>query len=79
MKSALKTILCIILVVPSVVSLDTIEMTVPSPIGKEPSIDAAKEHYAFCPDRVEQFTKYQTVSELAASLSVSDVWYFWWD
>ena len=65
--------------VPSIVSLDTIEMTVPSPIGKESSIDAAKEHYAFCPDRVEQFTKYQTVSELAASLSVSDVWYFWWD
>ena len=65
--------------VPSVLALSTLEMMVPECISQEASLDLAKEHYAFCPDRVDQCTKTQMVSELAACLSVSDIWYFWWD
>lgn len=41
--------------------------------------DLAKEHLAFCNDRVYQCTDSGTLGELADSLMKSHSWYFWWD
>ena len=41
--------------------------------------DYDKEHFAFCSDRVYKGTRTYKLSELAAGLAGSDVWYFWWD
>ena len=46
--------------------------------GTDP-MEAAKEHYSFCSDRVDQGTSSGKLSELAAGLKGSTVWYFWWD
>lgn len=65
--------------VPAVITHDVLEMTVPKPIGEDRALEVAKEHYAFTPDRVDQGTQTGTLSEVAASIAVSDVWFFWWD
>lgn len=41
--------------------------------------DTAKEHWAFCPDRVDQCTVTGTLGEVADCLRKSSVWYFCWD
>ncbi len=64
--------------VPAVFARDIIEFYAPAKLNGQDSIEAAKEHYAFCPDRIDQGETY-TLSELAAGLEESDVWYFWWD
>lgn len=65
--------------IPVTITHDVMEMQVPKPIKTKDSIEVAKEHYAFTPDRVDQCTTTGTLSELAACLTVSDIWYFWWD
>ena len=65
--------------IPVIITSDTLEMSVPAPIGNEKALEAAKEHYAFTPDRVDQGTATGTLSEVAACIAVSDIWFFWWD
>ncbi len=65
--------------VPAVFTHDVMEFYAPLQLNGTDSLDAAKEHYAFCPDRVEQATRTYRISELAAGLKGSKVWYFWWD
>lgn len=65
--------------VPVTITHDVLEMSVPAPVGEEKALEAAKEHYAFTPDRVDQGTRTGTLSEVAACIAVSDVWFFWWD
>lgn len=65
--------------VPAVFTHDVMEFYAPFRLNDRDSIEAAKEHYAFCPDRIDQGTLTYKVSELAAGLAESDVWYFWWD
>ena len=65
--------------VPAVFTHDVTEFYAPFKLNNMDSIEAAKEHYAFCPDRIDQGTLTYKVSELAAGLAESDVWYFWWD
>ena len=66
--------------VPAVVSHDTLEFVIEKPIdNEEQAWELAKEHYAFCPDRVDQGTNTGTIGEVADCLSKSTVWYFWWD
>lgn len=65
--------------VPVIITHDTLEMSVPAPIGNERALEAAKEHYAFTPDRVDQGTATGTLSEVAACIAVSNIWFFWWD
>ncbi len=65
--------------VPAVFTHDVMEFYAPFGLNNMDSIEAAKEHYAFCPDRIDQGTRTYKVSELAAGLAESDVWYFWWD
>lgn len=79
--------------VPTMVSYDTWEFTVPPLIAqteenfkklpeteKERLMALAEEHYAFCTDRIDQYgDENYTLSDLASSLAVSTQWYFWWD
>lgn len=65
--------------VPAVFTHDVMEFYAPKGLNGVDPIEAAKEHYAFCNDRVDQGTRTYTISELAAGLAESDVWYFWWD
>lgn len=65
--------------VPAVFTHDVMEFYAPCKLNHVDSIEAAKENYAFCPDRIDQGTRTYKVSELAAGLEQSDVWYFWWD
>lgn len=65
--------------VPAVFTHDVMEFYAPYGINGVDSLEAAKEHYAFCMDRVEQGTRTYRISELAAGLKESTVWYFWWD
>lgn len=64
---------------PVTISHDVMEMQISKPIGEREALSVAKEHYAFTPDRVDQCTTTGTLSELAACLAVSQIWYFWWD
>ena len=65
--------------VPAAIGDGTLEMVLPSPVSAADADALAREHYAFTPDRVDQCTNSSTLAEVAASLRVSTVWYFWWD
>lgn len=65
--------------VPAAITHDTLELVLPAPVPRDKAADLAREHYLFCPDRVDQCTKTGKIGELAGDLSVSTVWYFWWD
>lgn len=65
--------------VPAVFTHDVMEFFAPQKLNGNDSLEAAKEHYAFCADRVDQGTRTYHISELAAGLAESDFWYFWWD
>lgn len=65
--------------VPVTITHDVMEMRIPEPVAEEDSMQAAKEHFAFTPDRVYQCTATGTLSELAACIAASKIWYFWWD
>ena len=64
---------------PAVFTHDVIEFYAPRRLNGVDSLEAATEHYAFCHDRVDQGTRTYRLSELAAGLEDSEVWYFWWD
>lgn len=65
---------------PAVITRDVLQYFVEKPVdNEEEALDLAKEHYAFCPDRLDQGTASGTINEVAASLINSKVWYFWWD
>ncbi len=63
--------------VPVTISHDVMEMRVPAPVAEQDAMQAAREHFAFCPDRVYQGS--ETLSALAACIAASEIWYFWWD
>ena len=65
--------------VPAVFTHDVMEFYAPSELNGADNMEAAKEHYAFCTDRIDQGTRTYKLSELAAGLAESIVWYFWWD
>lgn len=65
--------------IPAAFTNDVMEFYAPNKLNGVDRMEAAKEHYAFCVDRVEQGTRTCKISELAAGLAESDVWYFWWD
>lgn len=47
------------------------------PSSRDEAVELALDQYAYCPDVVEQGAG--TIENLAATLMVSDWWYFWWD
>lgn len=65
--------------VPAAFTHDVMEFYAPGRLNGVDRLEAAKEHYAFCGDRVDQGTRTYKLSELAAGLENSEVWYFWWD
>lgn len=65
--------------IPAVFTHDVMEFYAPNGLNGKDPMEAAKEHYAFCTDRIDQGTRTYKVSELAAGLAESTVWYFWWD
>lgn len=65
--------------VPVTISHDVMEMRVPAPVAERDAMTAAREHFAFTPDRVFQCTETGTLSEVAACIAASEIWYFWWD
>lgn len=66
--------------IPAAFSHDTLEFVLESPVDdEETAYELAKEHYAFCPDRVDQGTATGTIKEVAECIRVSKVWFFWWD
>ena len=65
--------------VPAAITHDTLELVLPKAVPRDEAPTLAREHFLFCPDRVDQCTESGTIGELAGDLSVSTVWYFWWD
>ncbi len=65
--------------IPAAFTSDVMEFYAPLGLNGTDAMEAAKEHYAFCNDRVDQGTRSGKLSELAAGLKDSTVWYFWWD
>lgn len=64
--------------VPAFITGDTIEYYLPAPVSdRDEALKIAEQHYAFCPDSVDQGVG--TIKCLANSISKSTVWYFWWD
>ncbi len=62
--------------IPAVISHDTLEFLC-APLDIKSAMETAVEHYAVCPDNVDQGIG--TVAALADSLTKSTVWWFWWD
>lgn len=62
--------------VPAVISHDTLEFFC-APLDIKSAMETAVEHYAVCPDNVDQGIG--TIAALADSLTKSTVWWFWWD
>lgn len=65
--------------VPAAITHDTLELVLPKAVSRDEAPILAREHFLFCPDRVDQCSQSGTIGELAGDLSVSTVWYFWWD
>ena len=64
--------------VPTAMSHDELEFTLPAPVPEEKAMGTAVEQYGFCPDVVDQ-EEDPTVGNLADVLRQSTVWYLWWD
>jgi len=63
---------------PAVISRDELQLYVPVPVTlRTQAMQLAEEHYAFCPDIVDQGTG--TLGTLAGNLVDSHIWYFWWE
>ncbi len=57
---------------------DTINLRVARrPADRAQALAVAREHHAYCPDTVDQGVA--MIEALAATLLVSDWWFFWWD
>ena len=66
--------------IPAAITHDQLEFVLENPISDEETAwKVAKQHYAFCADRVDQCTETGTLGEVADCILNSRVWYFWWD
>jgi hypothetical protein len=65
---------------PVVITADMIEGSVPEkPESEEEATQIGIEHYAFCPDLIEQCCGDATIGQWADTLMKSNIWFFWWD
>ena len=64
--------------VPAAMGHDAMEFVLPKVIPRDQAMEAAKEHFAFCPDRVLRDTASHTIGEVADGLWQSTLWYFRW-
>ena len=63
---------------PAAMGCNTMEFVLPKVIPQDQAMDVAKEHFAFCPDRVLRDTESKTIGEVADGLWQSTLWYFRW-
>ena len=65
---------------PVVISGDMIEGMVPEkPKTAEEAVAIGIEHYAFCPDLIEQCCSDVCIGQWADTMMKSLIWFFWWD
>ena len=57
---------------------DTMTVIVRRPPSPEQALAVAAEHYAFCPDNIDQ-SETPSLPEYAELLARSPAWHFWWD
>jgi hypothetical protein len=57
---------------------DTVSLIVRRPPRAEEALAVAAEHYAFCPDNIDQ-SETSSLSAYAELLTQSPAWHFWWD
>ncbi|NCE64156.1 DUF4253 domain-containing protein [Pseudoflavonifractor sp. 524-17] len=62
---------------PAVVTHDVLECVLPRPVPREHAAEVAREQYGYCADIVDQGM--ERIELLAALVSKSSNWYFWWD
>lgn len=65
--------------VPATITHDTLEFLLPKPVPEQEVMNVAKEHFAFCGDRLFQCTETGMLGEIADCVRQSKIWYFWWD
>lgn len=65
--------------IPSVVTGDTLECYVKTPVDAKDAKALATEQFLFCEDIVTQSGGDGTIGWVADCLTMSKVWYFWWD
>lgn len=66
--------------VPVVLTHEMIEGNVSKkPQTQEEAIAIGTQHYAFCPDLIEQCCQDATIGQWADTLLQSYIWFFWWD
>ncbi len=65
--------------VPSVMTCDTLDFELPSPIPVTDAMRLAREHYAFCPDVIDSAADEYNAGVLGAILVKTRFWNFWWD
>ena len=63
---------------PAAIGYGTLEFILPKVIDQEEAMAVAKEHFAFCPDRVRRDTESGTIGEVADCLWQSTLWHFRW-
>ena len=62
------------------VTSDELEFCVSAPpTDRDESYALAKEFFSFCEDRLVQYGERNNLATLAAGLTHSPYWYFWWD
>ena len=67
-------------VVPAIMTDNELEFYVPRPVkDKKVALQLAWEHYAICPECVDQSKFNDTIGKRADALRQSTVWYFGWD
>lgn len=65
--------------VPAVMTHDVLEFELPEPVAKEKAMELVREQYLWCPDCIESVGDDFTPAILAAILTRSKIWSFWWD
>ena len=65
--------------VPAVMTHDVLEFELPQPVAEDKAMELVREQYLWCPDCIESVGGDFTPAILAAILTRSRVWSFWWD
>ena len=64
---------------PAVLTCDTLDMVLPRPVPQEEAMQVTREHFGLCPDTIVSANNDTNAGTIAAALSQSRYWFFWWD
>lgn len=65
--------------VPAVLTSDTLDFELSAPVEPKDAMQLAREHFGFCPDIIVSASEEVDAGTVAASLTRSSYWFFWWD